>query len=257
MPLERLKPRFFEKVWGSAHLEPWFRNTGARIGEVWFEGAADSPLLIKFLFTTEKLSVQVHPDDAYAAQHHPGSRGKTEMWHVLAADPGARIAAGLREPVSAERLRAAALSGEIEDLLQWHPAQAGDTFFIPAGTIHTIGAGLVLCEVQQNSDLTYRLYDYGRPRELHLDHALAVARREPASPRQPRDRDLLLSCDYFSVRRSAPASAQGPQLIIVTDGLGTVAGQPVRPGEVFSSPGPLQIERSLSILHIVREGEMH
>ena len=251
MPLERLKPRFLEKVWGSAHLEPWFKSTGAKIGEVWFEGAADSPLLIKFLFTTETLSVQVHPDDAYAARHHSGSRGKTEMWHVLAAEPGAQIAAGLREAVSAERLRDAALSGEIEDLLQWHPAAAGDTFFIPAGTIHTIGAGLVLCEIQQNSDLTYRLYDYGRARELHLEHALAVARREPAPARQLRNGDLLALCDYFSVRSAAPAGVEGPQFLIVTSGKGAIAGQQVRPGEAFAARGPLEIDSALSILHIV------
>src|SRR5271165_3300984 len=171
MQPKRLQPRFLEKVWGSTRLEPWFESTGAKIGEVWFEGAGPLPILVKFIFTTEKLSVQVHPDDVYAAKHH-NSRGKTEMWHVLAAAPGARIAAGFREPVSAERLRAGALSGEIEELLAWHEARPGDTFFIPAGTVHAIGAGLTLCEIQQFSDITYRLYDYGRPRELHLAKAL-------------------------------------------------------------------------------------
>lgn len=252
MPLERLKPRLVERVWGSAQLEPWFAGTGSKIGEVWFEGTAASPLLIKFLFTTDKLSVQVHPGDAYAARHHSGSPGKTEMWHVLAAEPGGQIAAGLREPVSAERLRTAALSGEIEELLQWHPAAVGDTFFIPAGTIHTIGPGLVLCEIQQNSDLTYRLYDYGRPRELHLDHALAVSRREPASPRQPRDADPLVECEYFTVRRKLPASpAHGPQFFIAISGQGRVGGQPLCAGEVITSSDPLEVEGSLSLLHAV------
>src|ERR1700686_4222876 len=138
MPLERLTPRFLEKIWGSVQLEPWFANTGQRIGEVWFERPEPLPLLVKFLFTSENLSVQVHPGDEYAALHHQ-SRGKTEMWHILASKPGARIAAGFREPISAERLRAAAESGEIEDLLEWHDAHPGDTFFIPAGTVHAIG----------------------------------------------------------------------------------------------------------------------
>src|SRR6476660_7140505 len=156
----RLTPRFVPKVWGSIHLEPWFPNASEKIGEVWFEplpGASALPLLIKFLFTTEPLSVQVHPE------------GKTEMWHILAAEPGAKIAAGFREPITGQRLRESALSGEIEQLLEWFEARPGDTFFIPAGTVHAIGAGLVLCEIQQHSDLTYRLFDYGRRRELHLD----------------------------------------------------------------------------------------
>src|SRR6266849_1343486 len=144
--LERRTPRLVpKKEWGA---------------EVWFEGSSDIPLLVKYIFTTAKLSVQVHPDDAYArSQGSP--RGKTEMWHVLSAQPGAKIAAGFREAISEQRLREAALTGEIVDLLAWHEACPGDTFFIPAGTVHAIGEGLTLWEIQQNSDLTYRLYDYG------------------------------------------------------------------------------------------------
>ena len=127
------------------------------------------PLLVKLLFTSDNLSVQVHPGDAYAREHH-NSRGKTEMWHILRAEPEAKIALGLRERVTPERLREAAQSGEIMELLNWVPARPGDTFFVPAGTIHAIGGGLALCEMQQHSDITYRLYDYGRPRELHLEH---------------------------------------------------------------------------------------
>ena len=223
MPLVRLKPRFLEKVWGSEHLEPWFRNTGAKIGEVWFEGSGDVPLLVKFLFTSGKLSVQVHPDDAYAAEHHH-SRGKTEMWHVLAAEPGASIAAGFREPISAERLRAAALSGEIEELLAWQEALPGDTFFIPAGTVHAIGAGLTLCEIQQLSDITYRLYDYGRPRELHIEEALAVGVREPHRARMQSRQAALVVCDYFTVTRhecfGTLEVSHPPDLLVVIDGAG-------------------------------------
>src|SRR5579872_6074020 len=158
--MHRLTPSFREKPWGSTHLAPWFPNPATRIGEVWFETDA-LPVLVKFLFTTEKLSVQVHPEDDYARTHHD-SRGKTEMWHILAAEPGAKIAAGFREGLSAEQLKSASLSGEIEQMLEWFDASPGDTFFIPAGTVHAIGAGLTLCEIQQHSDITYRLYDYGR-----------------------------------------------------------------------------------------------
>ncbi len=155
-------------MWGATDLVPWYPASDKKIGEVWFE--ADLPLLVKFVFTSERLSVQVHPNDDFAAAHE-NSRGKTEMWYVMRADPGARIAIGFRESISRERLREAAVSGEIEQLLNWLEVQAGDAFFIPAGTVHAIGGGLALCEIQQHSDVTYRLYDYGRPRELHLDKA--------------------------------------------------------------------------------------
>lgn len=244
MPLERLTPRFFEKVWGSERLEPWFPNRPDKIGEVWFEGPGqlELPLLVKFLFTSGKLSVQVHPDDEHAAQHH-SSRGKTEMWHVLAAEPGARIAAGLRETVSEEHLRGAARSGEIEELLAWHVASRGDTFFIPAGTVHAIGAGLVLCEIQQRSDITYRLYDYGRPRELHIDQSLAVARREPHFARAQAKGEELVSCEHFTVGRREIAGASRlvcpPDrftLLIVIQGDGALNEDPVRAGQVWYAP---------------------
>jgi mannose-6-phosphate isomerase len=262
VPLQRLTPRFLEKVWGSTQIEPWFQNTGAKIGEVWFEGAGELPVLVKFIFTTEKLSVQVHPDDDYASRHHD-SRGKTEMWHILAAAPGANIVAGFREPVSVERLRAAALSGEIEDLLEKHPAAPGDTFFLPAGTVHTIGAGLVLCEIQQHSDLTYRLYDYGRPRELHVDHALAVTRREPHPVRHAPRGSQLVCCPHFTVVRTRiespallPPRPGGFELLIVTDGQGSIAGQQVRPGEVFYVPQgsqPLEATGTFTLLTVSTE----
>jgi mannose-6-phosphate isomerase len=250
----RLKPRFLEKVWGSEHLEPWFPSAGAKIGEVWFEGADDLPLLVKFLFTSGKLSVQVHPDDVYAAKHH-GCRGKTEMWHVLAAEPCAQIAAGFREPVSAERLREAALSGEIEKLLAWHEARPGDTFFIPAGTVHAIGAGLTLCEIQQLSDITYRLYDYGRPRELHLDQSLAVSRREPYEARVEAHGEELVSCEYFRVTRHEVSGSlefpHPPDLLIAIDGHGRIDSDQIRSGEVWYAPprtSPFEVSGSLTLL---------
>ena len=238
--LQRLTARAVAKPeWGSTHLEPWFPNSTEKIGEMWFEGPPGSPLLIKFLFTTEALSVQVHPKDDYAREHHQ-SRGKTEMWHILAAEPGARVAAGFRQPVSAERLRAAAESGEIEQLLAWHDARPGDTFFIPAGTVHAIGAGLTLCEIQQTSDVTYRLYDYGRPRELHLDHGTKVSDLAPNEVRCTAREGTLVQCPYFTTERLSgdrhiPALDRDQSLIVIA-GTGTIAGQAARAGEVFLLP---------------------
>ncbi len=136
------------------------------------------PLLVKYIFTSEYLSVQVHPNDQQARERGL-SAGKTECWYILDAEPGARLGLGLLEPMDADELRAAALDGSIEQLMLWKPVKPGDVFFVPAGTVHAIGAGLTLIEVQQNSDVTYRLYDYGRPRELHLDDGIAVALGEP------------------------------------------------------------------------------
>lgn len=142
------------------------------------------PLLIKFIFTEEKLSVQVHPDDTYAAENDraAGGRGKTEMWYALRAHPGAEVMVGLRPQITRESFRAAIANGTAESCLQHVSVREGDAVFVPAGTAHTIGPRLVLCEIQQHSDLTYRVYDYdrrdaqGRARELHIEKALAVMR---------------------------------------------------------------------------------
>jgi mannose-6-phosphate isomerase len=237
----RLTPSFREKVWGATALEPWFPNSTRKIGEVWFEGIPDPPLLIKFLFTSENLSVQVHPNDAFAMRHH-NSCGKTEMWHILAAEPGAKIAAGFRELLSAERLEEAALSGEIETLLEWFDAAPGDTFFIPAGTVHAIGAGLTLCEIQQYSDVTYRLYDYGRPRELHLESALAVSHLGRSRARQKPLGERLVSCEHFTTTRleidqpRCHHRSSGGEFLIVIEGQGEVDGQPSNAGDCWYVP---------------------
>lgn len=222
--LKRLTPRLVPKVWGSTHLEPWYPDASEKIGEVWFESEPKSPLLIKFLFTTEPLSVQVHPE------------GKTEMWHILAAEPGAKIAAGFREKISEEKMRASALSGEIENLLEWFEARPGDTFFIPAGTVHAIGAGLTLCEIQQWSDVTYRLFDYGRPRELHLDEGVRVSRLGPHAARQSAREGVLVSCPFFTterVRVDGERRVEAGRMIIVLDGALKIDGQTARPGEAW------------------------
>lgn len=176
----KLATHLVEKPWGRTDLPAHFAATpGRRIGEVWFDAPdARLPLLVKWLFTSERLSIQVHPDDAQGRARGFVS-GKEECWVVTAAEPDAVLGIGTIEPLDAAALREASTSGAIEQLMDWKPVQAGDYFYIPAGTVHAIGAGVTLVEVQQNADVTYRLYDYGRPRELHLDDGVAVSRAEP------------------------------------------------------------------------------
>src|SRR5262249_60619603 len=138
----RLTPCLREKVWGRTRLQPWFGDSPKPIGEAWFLGDSELPLLIKLLFTSDRLSVQVHPDDG-----EDGPRGKTEMWHILEAEPGAVIAMGFREPITRERLLEATRTGEVEHLVNWIPVKAGETYYIPAHTVHAIGAGIVLFEI--------------------------------------------------------------------------------------------------------------
>lgn len=262
MALQKLTPAVHEKVWGSLLTEPWLANPeGLRIGEVWFSAPDVLPVLVKFLFTSDRLSVQVHPDDTYARTHGK-VRGKTEMWHVLRAEPGAAVALGLVEKASAERVREAAESGEIVGLLDWVPARAGDTFLIPAGTIHAIGAGLVLCEIQQYSDVTYRLYDYQRTpkRPLHLNDSLAVASLEPCDCRRRND---IVECEYF---RSEKLSIQGkvhfpspakPTIYIATAGEGKIDGEPFRAGEAWLAAAgttPFAIESSEAMFVLAGAG---
>ena len=231
-----------EKPWGQDHLPPPFSAPdGQRIGEIWFEPPAEMPeLLVKYLFTSENLSVQVHPSDAQAPE---GSRGKEECWLVLTAEPGAKLAVGFKSEVAADQMRAAALDGSIEDLLEWHEVQPGDFIYLTAGTVHAIGAGLSLIEVQQNSDITYRLYDYGRPRELHLDEAIAVADGTPHDPRLrrhvPTAGDVsLVNGPHFRLDRlqGGPDEATraryggGRLLVIPVDAPVTLAGETIAPG---------------------------
>ena len=172
-----LRTRQVEKPWGRRELpEPFANGTHDKVGEIWFEHPASEelPILVKYIFTSEKLSVQVHPDDA-EARKRGFDRGKTECWYVLDAAPGSTLGLGLKEPLSAEQICAAALDGSIEQIVDWKPVQPGDFVFVPGGTIHAVGAGISLLEFQQNSDVTFRLYDYGRPRELHIDDAAAVS----------------------------------------------------------------------------------
>jgi len=233
----RLPTIFKEKVWGRTDLSPWYPDSSRKIGEVWFE--ADLPVLVKFVFTSERLSVQVHPDDAFAARHE-NSRGKTEMWHILKADPGAQIALGFRERITPERMREAAVSGEIEHLLRWFDVKAGDSFFTPAGTVHAIGAGLTICEIQQHSDITYRLYDYGRPRELHLDKALQVSLTGPADIAP---RPFPISCEYFHTEQMCfdrpivhTPKPNRFEILTVLAGRGVINDEPFQQGEAWLIP---------------------
>jgi len=187
-PLSGLPIRTVEKPWGRDTLpEPFSAPAGKRIGEIWFEPPPQlHSILVKYIFTSEALSVQVHPSDEQAAASGETARtgygGKEECWLVIAAEEGAALGVGFKKPIGAEAMRRAALDGTIEDLLTWYPVRPGDFFYIPAGTVHAIGGGVSLVEIQQNSDITYRLYDYGRGRELHLDAGIAVARGEPHDP---------------------------------------------------------------------------
>lgn len=240
-----LETRTVEKPWGKDNLPPPFETpAGKRIGEIWFEPPAELPqLLVKYIFTSEKLSVQVHPSDQQTEAMGLGHQGKEECWLVIDAEPGAVLGIGFAEEVGPETLRAAALDGSIEDMLVWHPVAPGDFFYIPANTVHAIGGGCSIIEIQQNSDITYRLYDYGRPRELHLEQAIEVARAGPHDPalrRQVPERGdvTLVEGPYFRLDRidgqpaaDIAARYQGPLLVIPREGEVQVAGETVAPGE--------------------------
>ena len=240
-----LPTRTVEKPWGRATLPaPFASNPGQTIGEIWFEPPADLPqLLVKYIFTSDKLSVQVHPSDKQTEAAGLGRQGKEECWLVIDAEPGAKLGIGFDQPLSAEAMRAAAIDGSIETLLTWHTVEAGDFFIIPANTVHAIGAGCTIIEIQQNSDITYRLFDYGRPRELHLDQGIAVANRMPHDPALRRHlpksgATALVDGPYFTLDRvqgapdaAAAARYSGRLLVIPLDAALTVAGEAISPGQ--------------------------
>lgn len=207
----KLKKHMVEKPWGRTDIPSAFGDMeGRRIGEVWFEGDESSPfpILIKWLFTSEKLSIQVHPDDAQAQARGQAS-GKEECWYVVDAEPGAVLGIGMTKPLDAAGLRAASESGEIEHLMDWKPVKSGDFFYIPAGTVHAIGAGVTLVEVQQYADITYRLYDYGRPRALHLDDGVDVSKAEPYADARSGNVDagpLIIDSTHFHLRNVTGAA---------------------------------------------------
>ncbi|GAU85439.1 class I mannose-6-phosphate isomerase [Bosea sp. BIWAKO-01] len=211
MALEQACVQVMPKPWGSTDLLPWSEvdHGGTAIGELWFQRhdlhATEPALLLKLLFTQEALSIQVHPDDAFA-QAMGLARGKTEAWYILSASPDATIGVGLKSALTQIELRAAITDGSIAHLLQWRKARKGDVIFVPAGTIHAIGPGLVLAEIQQRSDTTFRLFDHGRRRELHIEEGVAAALAGPAAAQEParrlsEARTLLVASPYFVLER--------------------------------------------------------
>jgi mannose-6-phosphate isomerase len=211
MTIEQAHAHSLPKPWGVLDLRPWSNAGDAAntIGEVWYERsdstAVPPSLLLKLLFTNQPLSIQVHPDDAYA-QSIGLPNGKTEAWYILSAVPEAKVALGLKRRLSPEQLRHAIDDGSISDLVVWQAVHPGDTIFVAAGTIHALGAGLVIAEIQQRSDATFRLFDHGRGRELHIENALAVANAGPAdfrvAPKRLTDtRTLLASNSHFTFER--------------------------------------------------------
>jgi mannose-6-phosphate isomerase len=254
LPATKLTTVRIEKPWGRHTLWPGFSDVaagGEPIGEIWYETdqTVDVPeLLIKYLFTSERLSIQVHPDDI-TARVSGYERGKDEAWIILAAEPQATIALGLREATSREALRAAALDGSIETLMDWRPVKAGDVIYSPAGTVHAIGAGITLVEVQQNIDLTYRLYDYGRPRELHLDEGIAVSYPmpfidPPAPPKAESGRTILCEGGKFIIERlnsSTIRTLPNPSWLIPIIGSGKIDGAAITAGECWMADGPIAI----------------
>lgn len=317
--LSRLEPIFSPRLWGQRSLSPWYPdkvNLPEPIGEAWvtaFESRVTNgpfagktlreawkampaewrgtrhcllpefPVLIKFIFPNDKLSIQVHPDDAYAAKHEQaaGGRGKTEMWHLVCAERGAEILFGLKPGVNREQFLRALQANTAEQLLEHVPVQTGDTYFVPAGTQHAMGAGLVVCEVQEYSDLTYRVYDFGRvdasgkPRELHVQRAMEVTNFDgtrggklaPLALHSPdASKHLLAACEYFATERwdctkTAPIESDAGefQLFVILSGSGAFYDSErqyaFRAGEAWFFPANLstvllQPDRTCSVLRV-------
>ncbi len=276
----RLAPFFSERVWGKKSLAPWFQSTGTDelVGEAWLTGpqsivetgphagerldaviAAEGaavlgvrageaafPLLVKILFPADKLSVQVHPDDAQA-QAIGEPRGKTECWYVLEAEPGAAVALGLKVGVTLDAVRVAIADGTIEEKLEMVPVSAGDMVFVDAGTVHAIGPGVVLLETQQTSDRTYRMFDYGRPRELHVEQGIGVTklttRAGKVTPRVMDGFTRLIEEQYFSVDRFDLKGA----VTLTMDGPGCLVGLNGK-AVVRSAAGEIDLFRASAVV---------
>ncbi len=278
----RLAPFFSERVWGRASLEPWFSETGTteRVGEAWLTGPesvvdtgplagktlaevarefgaellgvqgsadlAEFPLLVKILFPSDKLSVQVHPDDA-EARAMGEARGKTECWYVLEAEPGATVALGMRPEATPDRVRAAVADGTLESLMRMVPVSRGDMVFVDAGTVHAIGPGVTLLETQQTSDITFRMFDYGRARELHVEQGLAVMRSETRAgkvlPRPMNGFTRLIEEVYFTVDRfdlaagEVEVAMEGPGCLVGLGGAAAVLSDEGQEGQVAMEKG--------------------
>ncbi|MGL5837379.1 MAG: class I mannose-6-phosphate isomerase [Sphingorhabdus sp.] len=257
----KLNKHLVEKPWGRTDVPLIFGDVEGRpIGEVWYQAPDDAglPLLVKWLFTSEKLSIQVHPNDAQAQERGQPS-GKEECWYIVDAEPDAVLGMGTIRPLSAEELRSASLSGDIETLMDWKPVRPGDYFYIPAGTVHAIGAGITLVEVQQYADITYRLYDYGRPRELHLDYGVAVSNAKPyADPRSGHAKGNIEMVEgpHFWLRHVTDTAAlvaedrPGPYWLIPLSGEIRFADESLQKGDclIVDKLDPLKLSPSSALL---------
>jgi mannose-6-phosphate isomerase len=265
-----LPTRKVTKIWGRRDLPAPFGPLGQDeepVGEIWFEPPQGfDSLLVKYLFTSDRLSIQVHPNDTEArAAGRP--RGKDEAWLILEAAQGACVGLGTRRPLNREELRRAAEDGSIVDLVDWRPVSAGEIIYSPAGTLHAIGSGLSIIEVQQNCDLTYRLYDYGRPRELHVDAAVAAARPSPfdgsvASADGTGTRVVEASGGAFVLERWRGPFAGivrphvgRPLLLVPVNGTGRIDDVRLHPGVVaaMDEPAELRLESGAELL-VVYDG---
>ena len=278
-------PAFDPRPWGTLDLSPIYPNQkfAEKIGESWLTGddckvangplagrtlselslqferdlvgetAPDPrrfPLLTKFLFPHEKLSVQVHPDDDFARlTGEPW--GKTECWYVVAAQPGAQVALGLKTGVTREQLEEGIRNQRAEEMLNWVDVHRGDLVYVAGGTVHTLGPGSIIVETQQQSDTTYRLYDYGRPRELHLKEGLAAVKelvgsgkvvrsQSPAQAENGSSREQLVAAPYFLVDRlelekprsfttADESGMRAAQILVALEGCGAVAAPGMDP----------------------------
>ncbi|MFV9503100.1 MAG: type I phosphomannose isomerase catalytic subunit [Oscillochloridaceae bacterium umkhey_bin13] len=293
-----LERRIVEPIWGGSRLAAWLdlpEPRPTRLGETWqvydqnlvtapphagqrladlvaqygadlvgtrtmARYGADFPLLAKFIDAADRLSIQVHPDDAYAhrVEARTGFHGKTEAWYILEAEPGATVTYGLNRVCSRDEFAAALADGSVEDLMGQLPVAAGDVIFVPAGTIHAINAGIVLFEIQQKSDLTYRVYDYGRRdaktgqlRELHLERALDVSQFAPAPTGKitplhlAPGRDLLIACPYFALERWQVAT---PRALSTTPGSFEILTVLAGAGAVTWAEGSVTVTRGTSLV---------
>jgi len=279
-----LRPEFVERPWGARDLSPIYPEHRCEkpVGEVWLTGDDNRvsngplsgrtlgelcreygralvgesareterfPLLIKFLFPREKLSVQVHPDDE-AARRVGQPCGKTECWYVLAADPGAQVALGLKPGVTREQFARAIQEVRAEELLNWVGIFPGEMIYVDAGTVHTIGPGSILVETQQNSDTTYRLYDYGRPREIHIEQGLTATKERTCAGKVRHDGTTLVGSPCFLVEKFSLTetrcfeAAHSPQIFLALAGSGVAESQEGAVG--FASGDALVVAASVA-----------
>lgn len=268
-----LLPIFDERPWGVCDLRPVYTKVVKEpIGEMWltwggnriangpFSGRTlgevahkyrrelvgsaavhedQFPLLVKFLFPAEKLSVQVHPDDA-GARRVGEPCGKTECWYVLDAEPEAQVALGLKPGVTIAEFEASIRENRAEELLNWINVYTGDMLYVAAGTVHTIGGGMVLVETQQTSDITYRLYDYGRPRELHIEDGIAAIKLNTRAGKVVRqssdDPNVLVRSQFFQVEKlklnqpmEARVTPDSPHIVVAIEGAGVLESGGMEP----------------------------